>query len=339
VSTGPQLVWAAPPPRRRRGRIVLLTVIAVVVALLAAAIVAFTLLRQQAETRAAAAVSVVTAYLQAVASGDAARALAQVDQAPDVGGFLTDDALAASSALGTIDDITVTAAGIVGANGQVRAHYTVGGTAVDGTFDVVDFDGDGSYKLATVSRLEVGDRFRGLDVTLNGLPLPSGVVDVFPGAYQLATAQPFFTLGETNTFTIADSYSQAMTVRPALSDAGLAAYRAAVAAAVNACIGSHALASGCGLDLAGTLADGTTVYDGTVFRTLSPAAQAALPTVVPTLDPSNPTVATSGDIGAVTTSADCTQAAVDGQCDIVDAPGLHGAAVIMTESPLAVQWH
>lgn len=292
-----------------------------------------------AQERGVAAAAVVQHYLESVAAGDAARALSYVHSAP-ASPLLTDEALTASLALAPISGIQAAPRPLWGQGGQISVRYVLGTTPVAETYDVIETRTHGAYLVAATSQLTFDDRFRGLAVTINGTVVTGESVAVFPGTYAVGIATEPFTIADPAAFPVTAPGATEIPaqVRPALTDAGVQAYRAAVTAAVDGCLASRALASGCGLDLRSPLADGTTLYDGTVFRTLSPAAQTGLSALVPELEPTDPTMATSGLIGAVTAAANCTQGAVSGECDIRDAPPLQGASVDMLQSPLTVVW-
>ncbi|MFS0734312.1 hypothetical protein ABC304_01380 [Microbacterium sp. 1P10UB] len=337
----PQVLWAPPPKRRRRRGLIWGIVIAAVL-LVAAGVVAFLLYqnaRAAAEASGAAAAASVEDYFTAIASGDAATALTFVDGAP-TGGLLTDDALAASAALAPLTGISATSDPIWGDSGQVRVSYVLGGRPVTAAYDVTDIDGDAVWTIADVPEVQLGSRLAGLPVLLAGVPFTNGTIDAFPGTYPATMGGDVYTVAADATVTVTGPQEATVgpDVVPSLTDAGVQAYRTAVASAVNTCLASRALASGCGLDLPPTLSDGTTLYDGTVFRTLTPEAQAGLAAVVPELDPTQSALAESGMIGAVAAAANCTQGQANGECDIVDAPALTGATVDLTQSTPAVTW-
>ncbi len=292
-----------------------------------------------AEERGATAAASVKNYLEAVASGDAATALSYVQGDPAPSGLLTDAGLAASRALASITDVTAEAEPIWNDSGQVVVTYTLGTTPVTETYDVVDPGRDGTYVIADTSRLRFGPRFTGLALTVNGAAVTEDSVAVFPGSYALGASTQPYTIDATPFAVTAEGETAVPeAITPALTDAGVQSYRAAVSAAITACLASRALAPGCGLDLPATLADGTMLYDGTVFRALTPEAQSALSSLVPTPDPNNATLVGNGLIGGVTAAANCTQSGANGECDIHDAPVLQNPQVDMTAAPLVVTW-
>lgn len=332
---------AATARRRRRARlIVLLLVVALLIAGAVAGVVVFQNAARAAEARGEAAAAAVQRYLESVAAGDADAALSQVNDAPAAGGLLTKQALAAALTSAPMTDVATTANPLWGSTGQISASYRLGGTAVTASYDVVDPDGSGTYLLAAPSQLSLGPRFQGLAMTVNGVAVTGSQVAVFPGTYTLGVTTSDYTIAGGAPFAVGGTEPTDVpaSVAPALDDAGVKVYREAVAASVQTCISSRKLASGCGLDLSATLSDGTKLYDDTVYRVLPTDTQAALASVVPTLDPNNPAIAVSGDIGPVTAAANCTQGGTNGQCDVRDAPILTGAAVNMLQSPPGVNW-
>ena len=343
VVTEPQVLWAMPAPRKSRRGLIWAIVIGVLVLLLGGGVTAYIVLsapQRAADENGVRAAASVQAYLDAVAAGDAGGALSHVEPAPAPGGLLTDAALAASKALAPISGITATAQPIWGTEGQIAVQYLMGDTPVSAVYTVADADADGTWSLETVPRLRLGQRFAGLPVSVGGVPVVDGAIDVLPGTYPLTMGGELYTVSPGAAVTVVDPEAVGVSdaVVPSLTEPALKGYRDAVVAAVNACLASRALASGCGLDLPATLADGTALYEGTVFRTLTPDARAGLAAVVPELDPTNPALARSGLIGAVGTAANCTQNGANGECDIVDAPALQGATIDMTRSPLTVLW-
>lgn len=328
--------------RRRRWRVWRYVVVGVLlVCVMAGAIWFFVFLtnNRAAAERGAAAAAAVQQYVEAVAEGDAAAALSHVQGNPAPTGLLTDAGLAASHALFPITDVVAKADPIWETAGHVVVTYSLGSTPVTETYDVSDPDGDGTYVIADTSRLSFGPRFTGLALTVNGAPVTGDSVAVFPGTYALGVStQPYEIDAPPIVVTAEGETAVPEAVTPSLTDAGVQSYRTAVSSAIAACLASRALASGCGLDLQSTLSDGTTLYDGTVFRALTPDAQSVLASLVPELDPTNAVMVSSGMIGGVTTAANCTQGDANGECDIHDAPALQNAQVDMTQTPLVVVW-
>lgn len=329
--------------RRRRRRILWFVLVSVLVLCVIAGgvwLLVFLTNSRAADERGAAAAAAVQQYVEAVAAGDAAAALSHVQGNPAPAGLLTNDALAASRAVAAITDVRAAAHPFWDTNGQIAVTYTLGDTPVSETYDVADPEEDGTYVISDTSHLTFGQRFSGLALTLNGAPVTGDSVAVFPGSYAVGvTTQPYAIVGAAPVTVTAEGETSVPTaIQPSLTDAGVQSYRTAVSAAIAGCLASRALASGCGLDLQPTLSDGTTLYDGTVFRALTPDAQTALSSLVPELDPTDATMAVSGVIGGVTTAANCTQGGTNGECDIRDAPVLQNAEVDMVQTPLAVVW-
>jgi hypothetical protein len=284
--------------------------------------------------------AVVTDYLTALSKGDSKTALSYLDQPADNSALLTDAVLAASNSAAPITGITVAEQDISDGSGEVNVGYLMGGTPVTASYDVVDDDGDGAWKisggLGTISVAQ----FDGLGLTVNGQAVTGDEADVFPGTYELATSLPDFTLSGDTTLTVTDPFADADTsgIEPALSDAGTTRFRSLVNTAVTTCIASTTLAAGCGLDLPSTLSDGTQLIDGTIKRTLTADATTTLGSLQATLSYKNPTLAQGDSIGAVDVTAQCSQNGATGTCDLIFAPSLGEPSVDMSSPNPTVLW-
>lgn len=293
--------WTAPDEEEDKKRKTLRLVLAGVVTLLVV-FVAFLLLspdgsKAQAEasasaSREAAVETAVRGYLEAVARGDASRALDYLAEKPDSTELLTDDVLAASREAAKLTNVDVRARSGTGDSIEVKASYRLGDAGVDQTFTVKERNG--SWKVvngtATVD-LSAGD----LPLAINGQAVSdSSAAVLFPGSYALTVAGDtgkYVTL-ETTTFQVTNlNKVKVPTISATLTEEGAAAFRQAVRAAVEACVASPNLDSGCkgsGLDVPAELGDGTAVAEGTVVRTLSPELSAALDALAPRLYTTNP---------------------------------------------------
>jgi hypothetical protein len=292
--------------------------------------------------RAAAMTGAVSGYLQAVADADAAGALAFLYVVPDSKALLTDDVLAASATAAPISGIAVSvlSTGDDGYTAQVDATYQAGDQEIEHVYEVNDWDDDGEWQVVDGTfDLDLGDRVKGLGATINGQPVVSGTVSVFPGTYTLVVASGYYSLEGPATIEVHDAESATLAdVAPVLTQAGADAFVQTVRDAAAACLGSTTLVAGCGLDLPGTLSDGSVLDDGTLARTPAPETQAALDSLQPAVDPANPSLVTAGDLGQVDVTADCTIGEAKGRCQVSGAPGLPKASVLMTEPELQVTW-
>ena len=316
--------WSAPAQRRRKG----LWLVVAGAAALAVVAVGVLLLwgrffggskddtAKASADRVAAVESTVRGYLEAVASGDAATALGYLAEKPASTELLTDGVLAASNqtaALTGIDVTIVTPAAATGTptaptsasttalgtasaddTAEVTARYRLGDTDVDQTFTVVERGG--SWKVVGgTATVDLSVSTGSLPLAVNGQAVSEASAAVlFPGSYTIAVTgdvATYLTLG-TATFQVTDLTStKAPTVSVALTDDGATAFRQAVRTAVDACVASPNLDSGCpgsGLDVPATMGDGTVTTEGSVVRTLSPDLSAQIDALEPRLYPSNP---------------------------------------------------
>ncbi len=282
-----------------------------------------------------------TAYLKAVAASDAKTALSYIgeENQRDDATLLTDSALRTSNKLGAIKGIKVEKPAKSSGFVDLVAHYTIGGTPVAGKFTVNDLNGKWQLEDG-VARLDVGHSFNGLDLTLNGMKVTGDTATVFPGTYVIATTSKYFTIGGSPKVVVRDGYQPASLdhARLTLSDAGLAAFRQAVAVAVAPCLASMTLAAGCGLDLPATLSDGTQLQDGTVTRTLDGDGQSTLAGLTASDHLTDIRKIASEPIGSVDTKATCTKGGQRGTCRVLFAPSLGAATVDFTTEPLTVRW-
>lgn len=344
----PQLIpghgQAPVPPRKKLPTGALVGIIAGGLVLLLAIVLGVVFAVRGATTSSAAPETVVSDYLKAVAAGDSEAALAMLDSKPRQGALLSDDALAAASAQGAIENIVVSVpkGSDKGYSIPVRADYTIGGKAVSGQFDVVDYEDDGTWKLArgTVD-IYLGSSFRGLDTTVNGVPVDSDSITVFPGTVTVAIDNPNYTMSGTTTLVAADpnDLSLRFDTTVELSDAGTSLFQTAVRSAVDTCIASKNLTAGCGIDIPETLSDGTKIIDGTITRTLRAETQAKLANLKPEAMYGDPGQVRTPFLGGVEVTADCD---VNGQrrtgCSFLFLPALGSALVDLTVTPPVVRW-
>ena len=353
--------WAEPD--EGRGRKVLWLVVAGAVALVVVAVGGFFVWDkvsgdggvQAAADRQAAAEAAVTSYLEAIAQGDAATALEQLAEEPDSTWLLTDDVLAASNEAAALTGIKVRAGEATGGAVAVKASYRLGDTDVDQTFTVTERDGTGSTAWAVVdgtATVDLSVATGALPLAVNGQAVTStSAVVLFPGSYTLTVAGDpgaYITLG-TATFQVTGSDDvKTPTIAATLTDDGVAAFRQAVRASVEACVASPNLESGCpgsGLDVPASMSDGTVTTEGTVVRTLSAELSAELDALVPRLSGTNParayTVAPDGLVNiAITGTRNGQAVAGDVRNALTEQPGfqLGTPEVDMTDPALPVTW-
>lgn len=339
------------PAKRKRTLIIVAAVVLVVVGVIAASVI-YTIqanrrAEEQAAHEAAERVASVSAAVQgmfdAIVAGDAATALSHVDAADADISMITDEMLAASAEIAPIADIVVTAPDEVGEysrSASVAVTYQLGDVAVEQEYQVRDSDQDGTWLIdGAIVEASLYELPEGLEVTLNGVALTSPEITLLPGAYRLGTSATYYTLvGETD-FQITQPYFASVpSLEFALDDDGVAAFRDAVTSAVDECVSSSDLETGCGLAVPAELSDGTELEDGTLERTLTDDAQATLESLEPTISYSDPTIASGGYIGAVDVEAECTKGDQSGTCTILFAPSLSSPSVAMTDPDLPVTW-
>lgn len=333
-----------PPKKRGLGAGALIAIIGGGVALIIVIIVVIALVANSiAATNAANArkpSDTVTSYLTALSAGDAETALGLLGSAPDDDTLLTDEVLTASNELAPITDIQVLQQ--VGDNGSadVSVSYLLGGDPVQAEYSVLDYDDDGQWKISGGTGYISTAKFDGIGLTVNGVGVQGDEVEVFPGAYELATDLPNFTLEGTTTVVVSSPFESGDTgdIEPVLTDAALEQFRSIVSAAATECLASTTLAAGCGLELPATLDDGTTLVDGSIKRTLSADGQTTLSSLEPTLSYDNPTLAQGDYIGSVDVTAQCSQGGASGTCNLIFAPSLGSPSVDMASENPTVLW-
>ncbi|MFP7761235.1 hypothetical protein [Marisediminicola sp. LYQ85] len=283
----------------------------------------------------------VRGYLEALAASDAETALSFVGDAPAASGFLSDEALEASNAIAPITAIEVTEPAEADFSTTVTATYSLGDVPVSAEFSVNEYDTEGSWQMsAATAELDFGSRFEGLDLTLNGAPLESTTVEVFPGSYELATTTPNFTIEGETVLTVREpfDYPSQSDINAALTDEGLAVFRAAVRDEVEECLASKNFEAGCGLDLPEVLDDGSRLVEGSLTRTLLAETQATLDNLQPQELVTDPLVVSSEFIGGVNVEADVAQNGSTGRGDVLFAPSLAAPVVDFTSGTPVVRW-
>ncbi|MFG6475766.1 hypothetical protein ACFXP7_05205 [Microbacterium sp. P06] len=281
---------------------------------------------------------VVQGYLDALAASDAETALSFVDEAVPDSPFLTDEALAASNALGPITDIEVTAPTDADFSARVAASYSVGDVPVTTEFSVNEYEGDGLWKMTAVTaELEFGDRFDGFDMTLNGQPLESSSVVVFPGTYEVATTTPHFAVTGETALTVREpfDYPSLSDTTVTLSAEGVLVFQQAVKDAVAACIASKNFVAGCGIDVPQVLDDGNRLAEGTLTRSLTAEAQAKLDNIQPRETFGEPLLVPGDYIGGINVTAGLEGG---GTGDLLFGPSLGAPVVDFTSGTPVVRW-
>jgi hypothetical protein len=281
---------------------------------------------------------VVQGYLEALAASNAEAALSFVDEAPADSPFLTDEALAASNELGPITDIEVVEPADADFSTYVTATYSVGDVPVTTEFSVNEYEAEGSWKMTAITAdLELGSRFAGLDMTLNGQPVESDSVQVFPGTYELATTTPNFVVTGETVVTVREpfDYPSFGDTNAGLSEEGVLVFRQAVKDAVATCIASKNFVAGCGLDIPQVLDDGSRLVEGTLSRSLRAETQATLDNLQPQESFGEPLVVSSEFIGGISVTVGIEGG---GTGEVLFGPSLGAPVVDFTSGTPVVRW-
>jgi hypothetical protein len=358
ASDAPEVADAGEPaesgtePKTRRGLsrgaligIIIAAVVVVVIAIVVIVVWSNAAKAQAAREDAAASVS---QYLTAVAASDAGAAVAQLSDTSTLDRtLLTDAVLKASNTAAPLTAIAVVTPTGDSGNADsmgVAASYKLGATAVSAQF-AVHKSSAGTWLITDgTGRVSASiDGFTGMTLLINGVKLAgSSELDAFPGTYTLTTTTSGFTVTGQNSVTVKDAATAVSlaSAKPQLTSAGLQTYRFAIDKDVKGCISSKHLKTGCGLTLPSKLADGTTLVDGTVQRSLPSATKAALAAVKPNAAASDGVKLATDGIGAVNVTVRCVKGGTKGTCQIANgsATYLRGPAVDMSKVPPVVTW-
>ncbi len=229
----------------------------------------------------------VRGYLEALAGNDADRALSYLEDQPADRTFLTRAMLEASSKQAAISGIDVPEV-TDKYTYRVPARYTIGDQAVTEDYSVSE--AGGTYKLSrAVTEFDLGyQRDETLPMLINGVPVRTDKVSLFPGTYAFTTDSKWVTYGDKAKITLtgpSDYDSPRLT--PTLNSAGKAAFVQATKAALDTCLQQRKLApAGCPNKIA--LRTGQKVTQSTIRWSLTndPFKNARV-----TLDSTDPTVA------------------------------------------------
>lgn len=178
----------------------------------------------------------VTAYLQALAAGQAGTALSLAQEQPTDKTFLTDAVLAESLKRAPITDIKVTEP----ANEydyRVAATYKLGSQQVNETFSVQK-EGEVFllYQVAQDVDLQTV-RSRTLPLSINGIKVAKDKVALFPGSYVLSSGNKYVGYGDGALLIKSpQDYPSTSDLRPTLTDAGVDAFTKSAEAAMDKCL-------------------------------------------------------------------------------------------------------
>jgi hypothetical protein len=184
----------------------------------------------------------VTAYLQAVAAGDAVAALSYAADPAPTGRLLTNEVLAESRERAALTEIAVPVVEDQSAK-SVSATYTLGNSTVSESFDVVKV-GD-TWKLSrAVKDLDLSFIVDGsVPVKINGVKVTESSVAVLPGSYAFTTGLPYVGYGSKNIVLVKSPYVEADTYRiqSQLTKSGKNAVISAARKSYNGCLDEHSL--------------------------------------------------------------------------------------------------
>jgi hypothetical protein len=137
----------------------------------------------------------VLGYLKALAAGNADAALRYAARPPGREATLSNAALAESRRRAPLTRISVAASDPNATT--VRANYWLGGTPVNGVFDVVQVNN--VWKLTeVVNELSLGLRDKRIPMKINGVSVTTDRVQVLPGAYVFTTGTKYYNYGSRN---------------------------------------------------------------------------------------------------------------------------------------------
>lgn len=331
-------------PRRRRSRRGIMAGIiggsaAVVVAAAGVAVIVGATGATSANAGTAGAVVVVEDYLSAIARSDSASALEFLATAPTDPALLTDEVLRASNSAALLQDITVGNPVESASGAKVTASFRLGSDRVKHTFPL-NKDANGDWRLAAGTFTVPVDRFPGLALALNGIPVAEGTVELFPGRYTLATTTPNFMLSGRTTVVAGGSEAKpAFAARAQLDDGGIALFRETVRSGVERCLASTALAAGCGLQVPDQTPDGSRIVDGTVKRTLSADGRAKLAVLRPVVSQdSTLLIAADTEVDGIMVSMECVNRGQVGSCSTTTPLSLGTPLVDFSSSPPTLGW-
>lgn len=298
--------------------------------------------QEQAQARVDGAAGALQGAFDALVAGDAAGVLGYIDADGDQS-MLTDEVLAASAELAPITDVVVTPPTSVDEyyrSAEVDVAYTLGDTEVSQTYRVEDLDEDDAWVVTDLATdFYLYQTYDGLEILLNGAPVTQEEFLLLPGSYEFSTSTTYFTLDGTTAFQVTEPYlTETPSFEPALTDDGVTAFRDAVSDAVDSCVSSKKLKTGCGLTMDKRLSDGTVLTDGTLDRTLSSDAKQTIKTMKPTLSYGNWTLAQGEYIGTVDVVAEGKQDGDRVKGDVIFPPSLGTPSIDMTDPDLEVLW-
>lgn len=239
---GPPPYGMAPPPQKKSSTGLVLGIVGGVVALLLIAGVGgyFYVMNSRPD-------SMVKEYFEALAAGDADKALSYAANEPTDTTLLTDEVLKASNALGAITDVSITSR----SEKTVRVSYRIGGQLDSVNYEVVKTD-DGWKMREVAFPLGVTGTVKNVPLEINGARVKDAEdALVFPGTYELSTGSDYLAWSEPKQTVRGGTLQMPLTTTAELTDAGEKAARDAIRDLWDTCMDKKDLKpKGCPFQLA-----------------------------------------------------------------------------------------
>jgi len=239
-------------------------------------------------------------YYNAIAAGNAAKALEALKNKPSSTALLTDKVLNSSD---PITDVSVVVMSQSGSKAEVEVTYSINGTSTKLKHTLERTDGKDAARVWQIAdrlaQVDVSAGAGSLPLLINEQPVPDPAsVELFPGTYTLTADTEYVTLSN-NTFTVTDrSMTKTDAVTATLTDDGADAFRAAVVESIIDCLDAWTISCDCGESVDRVLGGGTEVTEGSVARVLTTEAENWLETFEPRLDTADPARITAPSHGS-----------------------------------------
>ncbi|QIK64472.1 hypothetical protein G7068_15585 [Leucobacter viscericola] len=235
---------------------------------------------------------IVEEYLNALADGDAATARDIVGETSS-NSMLSDEVLKKSLELAPMTNISVDEDSIQKDYDEatVSASFDLGDKTITRDFTVWN-NYDGEWELSD-GLVDVSlSSFKSLGPIFNGVKITDDYVMVFPGTYEVDMSVEAFTIdSDSNRVTLADDsgYSSDNNFTPVLTEKASKLFTELVSNSLKECLALNTLKTPCGNNVDAKLADGSTVADGDIKRTLTTEGVADLQALKPRPDWQVPT--------------------------------------------------
>jgi hypothetical protein len=184
----------------------------------------------------------VSAYLNALAAGDATTALSYAADPAPTGPLLTNEVLAESQQRTPLTEIDVPVVDDQNAK-SASASYTFGSSKVSESFDVVKVADSWKIRRA-VKDLDISFVVNGsVPVKINGVKVTEDSVAVLPGSYAFTTGLPYVGYGSKNVVLVKSPRDEADTylIQSQLTKSGKKAAISATKRSFSKCLNEHSL--------------------------------------------------------------------------------------------------